>query len=174
MLDPSLIDFLGRIVGGDNVLSAPSDLDRYSTDALTPFRAFKAASLMERKADLVILPHSAEEVAQVVQLAAEHSVPIVPYGGGTGVMGAALPVRGGIVVDLKGLNRVLEVKEADMAAVAPSPAADTNWDAEFCRMSPAAYTPGTSVSMERFTGTWPALSNLSSPLSIWELGSNPT
>ena len=117
MLDPSLVRSLGQIVGRKNVLDSASDLDRYSTDALTPFRAFRAASQMEKTADLVVMPHSAAEVGQVVCQAVEYGVPIVPYGGGTGVMGATLPVHGGIVLDLKGLNRVLEVNVQDRSAL---------------------------------------------------------
>ena len=45
----------------------------------------------------------------VVKLAAESGTPIVPRGGGTGVMGAALPVQGGIVLDLKRLNAILDI-----------------------------------------------------------------
>ena len=52
----------------------------------------------------------------MVKLAAAHRVPIVPYGGGSGVMGATVPVRGGIVLDTKGLNRVLDVNPTDRTA----------------------------------------------------------
>ena len=41
---------------------------------------------------------------------------------------------------------VLMKLKAEIAAVAPSPAADANWDTEFCRMSPTAYSPATGVS----------------------------
>ena len=114
MLDPSLVRTIAQIVGLQNVLTSASDLDRYSTDALTPFRAFRAASQMEKTADVVVLPHSQEEVVRVVHHAAAYAVPIVPYGGGTGVMGATIPVYGGIILDLKGLNRVLDVNVKDL------------------------------------------------------------
>ena len=61
-------------------------------------------------------PGSAEEVAQIAALATREGIPLVPYGGGTGVMGGVLPVKGGIVVDLKRLNRVLEISPRDMTA----------------------------------------------------------
>lgn len=109
MLDPALVRAIAQIVGEENVLAEARDLDHYSGDALTPSRAFRAAALLEKTADLVVAPKSAEHVAAVVKLAAESGTPIVPRGGGTGVMGAALPVQGGIVLDLKRLNAILDI-----------------------------------------------------------------
>ena len=109
----SLIGLLGR----ERVSTSNEDLERYSTDALTPSRAFRAAESLRKTADVVVFPGSVHHVAEVVKRASEHKVPIVPYGGGTGVMGAALPVFGGIVMDLKGLNRVLEVNPSDSSVV---------------------------------------------------------
>ena len=117
MPEADLLESLARIVGQDNLTTQKDDLERYSTDALGPSRAFRAAASIERTADVVVTPRSVEQVVQVVRLASSGKVPIVPYGGGTGVMGGAVPVRGGIVVDMKGLNRVCEVNPTDRTAV---------------------------------------------------------
>jgi alkyldihydroxyacetonephosphate synthase len=117
MLEISTVESLTQIVGADNVLADPYDLDRYSTDALTPFRAFGAEQAFEQLADLVVRPGSTQEVSEVVSLANRLSIPVVPYGGGTGVMGGVLPVRGGIIIDLKRLNRILEINPKDLTAV---------------------------------------------------------
>ena len=109
MLDPALVSSIAQIVGEDHVLAEEPDLDHYSGDALSPSRAFRASHLLEKTADLVVAPSSAKQVAEVVKLAAESGTPIVPRGGGTGVMGAALPVQGGIVLDLKRLNTILDI-----------------------------------------------------------------
>ena len=109
MLDTTLIESLDRALGSGNLSTNEDDLERYSTDALTPLRAYGAAASIQRIADVVVKPRSVQHVVAVVRLASEYKVPIVPYGGGTGVMGAALPVRGGIVMDLKGLDKILDV-----------------------------------------------------------------
>jgi alkyldihydroxyacetonephosphate synthase len=114
MLETSTVDSLAQIVGPDNVMADPYDLDRYSADALTPFRAFGAEQAFERMADLVVRPGSTQEVSKVVSLAKRLSIPVVPYGGGTGVMGAVLPVRGGIILDLKRLDQILEINPKDL------------------------------------------------------------
>jgi alkyldihydroxyacetonephosphate synthase len=116
MLETSTVDSLAQIVGPDNVMADPYDLDRYSADALTPFRAFGAEQAFERMADLVVRPGSTQEVSKVVSLAKRLSIPVVPYGGGTGVMGAVLPVRGGIILDLKRLDQILEINPKDLTA----------------------------------------------------------
>ena len=113
MLDQALVDSLAQVLGHNSVSTQKCDLDRYSTDALAPSRAFRAAPTLEKKADVVVFPHSVQQVSKVVKLALAHQVPIVPYGGGTGVMGGAFAAQGGIVIDLKGLDRILEVNPAD-------------------------------------------------------------
>lgn len=117
MIDTAIIESLVKIVGSDQVLSDPYDLDRYSGDALTPFRAFGAEQAFERLADVVVRPGSAQEVSEIVCLANLTSTPVVPYGGGTGVMGSVLPVQGGIIIDLKRLNKIIEVNPQDLTAV---------------------------------------------------------
>ena len=113
MLDTALLESLAGVLGGDSVFTREDALERYSTDALTPSRAFKAAPSLQKTADAAVIPRSVQQVSNIVKLASAYKTPIVPYGGGTGVMGAALPVRGGIVMDLKGLNRVLDVNPTD-------------------------------------------------------------
>ncbi len=116
MLGTTLVESLAQIVGPNDVLYQTDELERYSTDALTPFRAFRAAPRLYRTADAVVIPRSVEHVVALVKWAVENQIPLVPYGGGTGIMGAALPVEGGIVVDLKGLDRILEINPTNLTA----------------------------------------------------------
>lgn len=116
MIATSVVESLSRIVGEENLLTSPYDLDRYSADALTPFRAYRAGYAFEQLADVVARPGSVEEVSRIAALATGEGIPLVPYGGGTGVMGGVLPVEAGIVVDVKRLNRILEISPRDMTA----------------------------------------------------------
>ena len=116
MLDSSAVESLARIVGKDHLLTDPYDLDRYSADALTPFRAFGTEAHLEPLADIVVQPGSTAEVAEIVVLAGQRGTPLVPYGAGTGVMGGTLPVQGGIIVDMGRMDRVLEVRPTDLTA----------------------------------------------------------
>jgi glycolate oxidase len=59
--------------------------------------------------DVVVLPRTTADVVAVARLANVHGVPIVPRAGGTGLADGAVPLRGGILVDLKRMNRISEV-----------------------------------------------------------------
>ncbi|HEV2568768.1 FAD-binding oxidoreductase [Sphingomonas sp.] len=63
--------------------------------------------------DLVVFARSTEEVQTVVRLCTEAGVPIVPFGAGTSIEGNALPVRGGVSLDLSQMDQVLEVRADD-------------------------------------------------------------
>jgi FAD/FMN-containing dehydrogenase len=65
-------------------------------------------------ADIIVKPASTAGVAEVLRLANEHQIPVVPRGGGSGMAGAAAPVHGGIVLDMKAMNQVLEVDEGSL------------------------------------------------------------
>ena len=115
-LPDSLIESLTQALGQENVLTDPYDLDRYSGDALSPTRAFGAEDAFDRLADVVARPGSTEDVCAVLKLANASGTPVIPYGGGTGVMGATVPALGGIVLDLQRMNKVLAINPTDMTA----------------------------------------------------------
>lgn len=64
--------------------------------------------------DGVVFAESTEEVAAVVRLCHEYSVPVIPYGVGSSVEGHVLAVHGGISIDLSGMNRVLAIHAEDL------------------------------------------------------------
>ncbi|MBI2936434.1 MAG: FAD-binding oxidoreductase [Chloroflexi bacterium] len=100
---------LAKLLGKGAVSTAPEELERHSRDALGEYRAFRARELLHVRLDVVVYPRSTEQVQQVVQFAVQTGTPIVPYGGGTGVMGGIVPVRGGIVINLRGLDQIHRV-----------------------------------------------------------------
>ena len=65
----------------------------------------------------VALPETVEEVRRLVRLAAEHGVPVTPYGAGTSLEGAASAAPGGICLDLSRMDRILEVAPDDLLCV---------------------------------------------------------
>src|SRR3954463_10831053 len=87
-------------VGERNVISDPEQLRTYECDGLTSFRA---------PPGVVALPASTEEVVQVVRIAREAGLPLVPRGSGTGLSGGALPVPGCVLVSLARMKRVVEI-----------------------------------------------------------------
>jgi len=100
-----VVERLLRVLRADQVLT--SKADRYNRARVpAPFPVHRWA---ERLPDLAVLPETTEEVAAVVRIANELLVPVVPRDGGTGLTDGAVPLRGGIVVDVKRLNRIHEI-----------------------------------------------------------------
>jgi FAD/FMN-containing dehydrogenase len=70
--------------------------------------------------DVVVRATSDEEVAATLKLATANGVPVVPRGGGSGVMGAAVPYAGGIVVDVSGMDEIVAIDEVSLTATVPA------------------------------------------------------
>jgi len=96
-----LVQACERIVGSAGVITDPDELRVYECDALTTYR--------RSAPDLVVLPTSTRQVAEVVRLCQQAGVPLVPRGAGTGLSGGASPYAGGVMVVLTRMNRILEV-----------------------------------------------------------------
>ena len=111
-LESDLADLLGR----GAVSSDEADLRRYGEDALGTYRAFRASGRLNKRASAVVWPRAADHISKCLAYASRHSVPIVPYGGGTGVMGAATPTDSSIVLNLARMNRVISVDEESRTA----------------------------------------------------------
>jgi glycolate oxidase len=64
--------------------------------------------------DVVIRPSSAQEVSQILQLANERCIPVYPVGAASGMTGGAVPLYGGISLNMNRINRIIEIDEANM------------------------------------------------------------
>jgi len=93
-----------EVAGSDNFSDAPDVLDTYSKDfSLTPWGV----------ANYVVKPKTAQEVQKVLKFANEHLVPVVPVSSGVHFHGATIPKQGGIILDLTGMNQILEIDEVN-------------------------------------------------------------
>lgn len=92
---------------GDCVHTSPEVLAAHSGDK------WHASALPEA----VVLATETEQVAKAVQFATAHGIPVTARGAGVGYVGGCVPVKGGIVVSVARMNRILEVNPADGVAV---------------------------------------------------------
>src|ERR671935_1823601 len=102
-----LAEQLVAIVGPESVLWEDYDLMIYEYDG----------SIDKAMPDAVVLPSSAEQVAEVVRLCNRERVPYTARGAGTGLSGGAIPLEGGILIGFAKLNRVLEIDLENMRAI---------------------------------------------------------
>jgi len=103
-----LVARLQKVVGATYVLSRPEDVVVYEHDAFLVARALP---------DVVVLPSSTQEVAAVVRIAAEASVPVIPRGAGTGLNGGSIPVAGGVMIVLTRMNRIHAIDPRNRTAL---------------------------------------------------------
>ena len=108
MLDAPFLAELKRALAPEAVLVEPHHVLVYECDGST---AFKSAP------DAVVLAQSTDEVAAVVKLCAEHDVPFLARGAGTGLSGGATPHDGGLVISLASMNAILELDIANRLAL---------------------------------------------------------
>jgi FAD/FMN-containing dehydrogenase len=95
-------------VGPENLLSGAT-VEEFCWDALGPWRGFPEYDALSPQPLVVARPGTTEEVSAIVQAAAEAGVSIVPYGGGSGLMGGAVALRPSVVIDLKRMNSIVEI-----------------------------------------------------------------
>src|SRR5215470_8532584 len=103
-----------QAVGKDWVFTSDGDLDPYR-DAFSPYYGEPE----ERIASAVVAPDTVEQVQQIVRAANQHKVPLYPISTGRnlGYGGSAPAYSGSVVVDLKRMNRILEVSEDNASCV---------------------------------------------------------
>ena len=95
----SLVESLSSIVGDEHVKSDIVDRYCYSMDA----------SFYRAVPDVVVFPQTTEQVSEVMRFANANGVPVTPRGAATGLCGGAVPLKGGIVLDLTKMNKILEI-----------------------------------------------------------------
>src|SRR3954454_16263714 len=105
---------LSSALGEDAVTTAAAELDAYTADTYWPALHAKAAGTPLARPDVVVRPRTEEDVATVLAIAQERRIPVVPWGGGSGTQGGALAINGGVVIDLRPLDEVIEIDETSM------------------------------------------------------------
>ena len=108
-LQKGLIQQLAGFLGPDRLLTDPAELEDHSWDALSESRIHPQRKIASIPPLCIVLPANTEEVRKVVLLANREGVSIVPYGGGSGLMGGAISLRRGLVLDLRKMGEALEV-----------------------------------------------------------------
>ncbi len=105
--NPELAKALRGIVGADAVITEEEALRPFECDGLTAYRELPL---------MVVLPSNIEEVQQVMKKCAQHSVPVVTRGAGTGLSGGALPLSDGVLLSLTRMNQILEINASARTA----------------------------------------------------------
>ena len=105
-MNQKIIDSIEKIVGKEGYSTRVADLYTYGFDA----------SIFHTTPEMIIQPRSTEQVSEVMKIADAYNIPVVPRGAGTGLCGSAVPIKGGIVMDMSRMNKVLQISVGDLWA----------------------------------------------------------
>ena len=103
---------LQRIVGEDWVTTKREQIESYLMD-----ETYLAVRPQPSSDVVVVKPASTEEISKIMKLANREKTPVYPRGGGTGLVGGAVPTQDGIVLSLERLDRVEEVDKDNLMVV---------------------------------------------------------
>jgi len=107
---PQIIAGLKRICGEAFVFSDdPEKLEKYARD--------KVPEQKVHLPEVVVLPRTAREIAEIVKLANHEMVPITPRAAGSGLSGGAVPIYGGILLSVERMNNIIEIDDKNLMAV---------------------------------------------------------
>ena len=110
-MDQKFISALKQAVGPSKVLTGDEIREEYLSDATPMYLALLLRGERLPRPSAVVKVEHEEDVVEVLNIALEYRVPVVPRGGGSGVVGGALPVEGGIMLDLRKLNSIIVDEE---------------------------------------------------------------
>ncbi len=120
---------LKNIVGEENVKTDPADLYIYGSDA----------SVHSARPWVVVRPKNAQQVQQLMAFANQEKIPVVTRGSGSGMCGQTVPVKGGITLDMKRMNKILEINAPDV----------------FCRVEPGVVDDDLNSALKPFGVFYP-------------------
>jgi len=104
-MSPEDINFLRSVVPAERVIT---DIhEDYTHDEMPEYGRFSP--------DVLVHAKSSEEISAVMRYAYEHNIPVTPRGSGTGLCGGCVPIKGGILLSMAGMNNILELNESAMS-----------------------------------------------------------
>lgn len=107
-MDEEIIDKLTEIVGKDYITMDDADLVAYATDVLPG--GFK-------KPDYVLMPENAYQISEILKFANKKKIPVIPRGGGTSELGGCIAWEGGIILELRRMNKIKKIDADNLMAI---------------------------------------------------------
>lgn len=105
-------------IGEENVDTSEAGRFCYGTDYFWVSRMWIDRGKKPPIPDFVVFPESSEQVSKILKIAVRHKIPVIPYGGGTGVNGGILALYGGIMMDLKKMKKIIKIDKISSVVTA--------------------------------------------------------
>lgn len=120
---------LKDIVGEENLKTDPSDLYVYGSDS----------SVHHAMPWAIVRPKTTSQVQGIMKYANENKIPVIARGGGSGMCGQTVPIHGGIILDMKGMNKILEINLEDV----------------YCRVEPGVVDDDLNLALKKYGVFYP-------------------
>ncbi|MCA9889107.1 MAG: FAD-binding oxidoreductase, partial [Anaerolineae bacterium] len=111
-------DALIDLLGAEQVIDGDAALTNYAYDWWPVAAKWRNQGKTPLKPDMVARPQTTADVARIVTLANEHHMALTPWGAGSSVTGAPMPLNGGLTLDLSDLNHTLNINETNLTVTA--------------------------------------------------------
>ena len=106
MISKAVLREITRTVGQEHIILGEEGLTRYASDA----------TKLEFMPEAVAFPADREEISRILRLAAKNGFPVIPRGAGSGMSGGALPVKGGLILSMDRLHRIISIDQDNLIA----------------------------------------------------------
>ena len=103
----SIADQIRIIVSDAHFFMDHASLEKYAHDETEDLRFFP---------EIAVRPETTEQISALLKLCTLENIPVTPRGGGTGLSGAALPVKGGLLISMERFTRIIQIDERNLQA----------------------------------------------------------
>jgi len=107
-------DELIKIVGEERSAFDDNEIRQYASDMAAIPRVFR--KIATTLPDAVVRPESTDEVSAILSFASKNKIPLIPRGTASSALGGVLPTKGGIILDMTGMNKLVNIDEKNMKA----------------------------------------------------------
>ena len=115
---PFIESKLRKIVGDKNLSSKEIDLLAYSKDTSMITLNWSIQGKIAGLADFITWPENSKQISEILKLANEEKIPAIPFAEGSGVVGGAIPIQGGIIIDMKKFNKIIKINDKNLTVTA--------------------------------------------------------
>ncbi|WP_256013064.1 FAD-binding oxidoreductase [Desertivirga xinjiangensis] len=110
-ISPEILALFVGCVGEQYIKSEKEYISKFSHDETEDLRYYP---------EVVAIPGTSDQLSCLLKICNEHTIPVTPRGGGTGLSGAALPVYGGLLISMERFNRIVNIDESNLQATIES------------------------------------------------------
>ncbi|MBN1329392.1 MAG: FAD-binding oxidoreductase [Candidatus Heimdallarchaeota archaeon] len=127
------------ILGEENVSNKEIDIFAYSKDYSPITTRWTLDGKLATLPDFIVWPETVQQIANLLSYLNEKVIPVLPFGSGSGVVGGALPIFGGILIDMKKMDKIIDINTENLTATIQTGKNGMNIERE---LNTAGYTLG--------------------------------